>query len=43
MNKNYNWNVLEDYTFIYKLITQKIIFYLSSSEEQPKSLPVNFL
>ena len=27
----------------YKLITQKVTFYSSSSEEQPKSVPVSFL
>ena len=42
MNKYYHWNMLEDYS-LYKLITQKVIFYSSLSEEQPKSVPVRFL
>ena len=28
---------------LYKLITQKVTFYSSSSEEQPKPAPVSFL
>ena len=28
---------------LYKLITQKVMFHSSSSEEQPISIPVNFL
>ena len=42
MNKNLNLNMSED-NKSYKLITQKVIFYSSSSEEQPKSVPVSFL